>query len=189
MYILINVIYRVYSTVIGNGRTLQEDTVICGYKIPKGVNIIYNYIDWVFYIILMFIWCVLYIQVQTVFPTIVTGNMEEYVTDASAFKPERWMRGAEGEIHPYASLPYGHGARMCLGRRFADLEIQILLAKVLYYIIYYLFSFFSIFNQLNFAQLQLVRSYRLEFHHKPLKYAVTFMYAPDGELKFKMVKR
>lgn len=32
-------VLRVYSTVIGNGRTLQEDTVICGYRIPKGVSI------------------------------------------------------------------------------------------------------------------------------------------------------
>lgn len=31
-------VLRVYSTVIGNGRTLQEDTVICGYRIPKGVK-------------------------------------------------------------------------------------------------------------------------------------------------------
>lgn len=30
-------VFRVHSTVIGNGRTLQEDTVICGYRIPKGV--------------------------------------------------------------------------------------------------------------------------------------------------------
>ncbi|KAK0171465.1 hypothetical protein PV327_011260 [Microctonus hyperodae] len=30
-------VFRVYSTVIGNGRTLQHDTVICGYQIPKGV--------------------------------------------------------------------------------------------------------------------------------------------------------
>lgn len=27
-----------YSTVIGNGRTLQKDMVICGYRIPKGVS-------------------------------------------------------------------------------------------------------------------------------------------------------
>lgn len=99
-------VFRVYSTVIGNGRTLQEDTVISGYRIPKGI--------------------------QVVFPTLVTGNMEEYVTDASSFRPERWMKsGFEGKLHPFASLPYGTGARMCLGRRFADLEIQILLAKVI----------------------------------------------------------
>ena len=31
-------VFRMYSTVIGNGRTLQEDTVICGYRVPKGVS-------------------------------------------------------------------------------------------------------------------------------------------------------
>ncbi|SPP74231.1 probable cytochrome P450 301a1, mitochondrial [Drosophila guanche] len=134
-------VFRMYSTVIGNGRTLQEDSVICGYQVPKGV--------------------------QAVFPTIVTGNMEEYVTDAATFRPERWLKpqhgGVPGKLHPFASLPYGYGARMCLGRRFADLEMQILLAKLL-------------------------RNYKLEYKHKPLDYAVTFMYAPDGPLRFKMTR-
>ncbi|XP_058463856.1 probable cytochrome P450 301a1, mitochondrial [Malaya genurostris] len=135
-------VLRVYSTVIGNGRTLQEDTVICGYRIPKGV--------------------------QCVFPNLVTGTMEEYVTDAQSFKPERWLKPSQGgtgdNLHPFSTLPYGYGARMCLGRRFADLEMQILLAKLL-------------------------RSYKLEYHHDPLKYVVTFMYAPEGALKFKMTPR
>nr|UZE89823.1 cytochrome P450 CYP301A1 [Chrysoperla zastrowi sillemi] len=102
-------VFRVYSTVIGNGRTLQQDLEICGYHVPKGI--------------------------QCVFPTIITGNMEDYVTNASTFMPERWLskhseNSSNNTIHPFASLPYGHGARMCLGRRFADLEMQILLAKV-----------------------------------------------------------
>lgn len=66
-----------------------------------------------------------------VFPTVVTGNMEEYVSDAKTFKPSRWLKDNSNEtVHPFASLPYGYGARMCLGRRFADLEMQVLLAKV-----------------------------------------------------------
>lgn len=62
--------------------------------------------------------------------------MEEWVSpEPNSFMPERWMKRDQGcpesnQIHPFASLPYGYGARMCLGRRFADLEIQILLAKV-----------------------------------------------------------
>lgn len=32
-------VFRMYSTVIGNGRTLQQDMVIGGYQIPKGVGI------------------------------------------------------------------------------------------------------------------------------------------------------
>ncbi|CAH1160273.1 unnamed protein product [Phaedon cochleariae] len=133
-------VFRVYSTVIGNGRTLQEDMILLGYKVPKGV--------------------------QVVFPTVVTGNMAEYVSEADQFYPERWMKGGDEnfKLHPFASLPYGYGARMCLGRRFADLEIQVLLAK-------------------------LIRTYKLEFNHKPLEYKVSFMYAPDGELRFKMTKR
>ncbi|XP_054265135.1 probable cytochrome P450 301a1, mitochondrial [Macrosteles quadrilineatus] len=136
-------VFRMYSTVIGNGRTLQTDMTICGYRIPKGV--------------------------QLVFPTIVTGNMPEFVTEPEKFLPERWMKqtasnDAPLHIHPFASLPYGHGPRMCLGRRFADLEMQILLAK-------------------------LIRNFKLSYHHEPLEYKVTFMYAPDGDLKFRMEPR
>lgn len=32
--------FRMYPVVIGNGRQLTKDTVICGYNIPKGVRII-----------------------------------------------------------------------------------------------------------------------------------------------------
>ncbi|KAG8302514.1 hypothetical protein J6590_031585 [Homalodisca vitripennis] len=31
-------VFRMYSTVIGNGRTLQTDMTICGYRIPKGTT-------------------------------------------------------------------------------------------------------------------------------------------------------
>lgn len=40
-----------------------------------------------------------------------------------------------------------------------------------------------------FVDLQLIREYKIEYHYKPLKYKVTFMYAPDGELKFNMINR
>nr|CAD7408707.1 unnamed protein product [Timema cristinae] len=103
-------------------------------------------------------------MVQLVFPTIVTGNMARYVSRPDVFQPERWFKQSNSKLHPFASLPYGHGARMCLGRRFADTEIQVLLAK-------------------------LIRSYKLEFQHEPLDYKVTFMYAPDGALRFKMTPR
>lgn len=29
---------RMYPVVLGNGRSLQSDAVICGYKVPKGVR-------------------------------------------------------------------------------------------------------------------------------------------------------
>lgn len=57
--------------------------------------------------------------------------MEDYVDDAKSFKPSRWLKEeTDKKLHPFASLPFGHGARICLGRRFAELEMQVLLAKV-----------------------------------------------------------
>ena len=37
-FIQIEIFFRMYSTVIGNGRTLQNDMIICGYHVPKGVS-------------------------------------------------------------------------------------------------------------------------------------------------------
>jgi cytochrome P450 len=76
-------VLRMYSTVIGNGRTLVKDTPICGYLIPKGV--------------------------QVVFPNLVVGLSDDFVSDAGEFKPERWIKGEDNDmnLHKFASLPYG----------------------------------------------------------------------------------
>lgn len=57
---------------------------------------------------------------------------DEYFEKARSFVPERWMReGKELKEHnPFASLPFGHGPRMCPGRRLADQELQLVLSKV-----------------------------------------------------------
>lgn len=41
-----------------------------------------------------------------------------------------WEKQKEVGIHPFASLPFGFGRRMCIGKRFAEAELQLLLAKV-----------------------------------------------------------
>lgn len=53
------------------------------------------------------------------------------------------------------------------------------------------FEFISSYAMCNFCLcfLQLIRRYRLEYHHEPLDYAVTFMYAPDGPLRLRMIER
>lgn len=72
-----------------------------------------------------------YFQTQVIFQHYVMGNSEENFTDASEFRPERWMRRTPAQTHhAFASLPFGFGKRMCLGRRFAELEIHTIICKV-----------------------------------------------------------
>ncbi|XP_015787836.1 probable cytochrome P450 49a1 [Tetranychus urticae] len=58
----------------------------------------------------------------------------DYFTDPLSFKPDRWARKSREEIkaHLFAVLPFGHGPRMCIGRRIAELETLSLLSKIIY---------------------------------------------------------
>ncbi|EFA07521.1 cytochrome P450 49A1 [Tribolium castaneum] len=134
---------RMYPVIIGNGRSLQTDTVIAGYKVPKGTHVI--------------------------FPHLVVSNSEDYFHEPHRFLPERWLKTENAcpmhkKIHPFVTLPFGYGRRSCLGRRFAEAELQILLAKIF-------------------------RKYKVEYNYGPLSYKITPTYVPEQPLKFKLVKR
>ena len=52
-------------------------------------------------------------------------------TRPTEFLPERWSRDRPyGPIHPYSSLPFSHGTRMCIGKRIAEQEIFALIMRV-----------------------------------------------------------
>lgn len=60
---------------------------------------------------------------------------ERFFPRPNEFIPERWLRDtdkeiAKGQDFPFASQPFGHGPRGCLGQRFAEIEMYIALAKV-----------------------------------------------------------
>ena len=61
---------------------------------------------------------------------------EKHFREAKKFIPERWIkqddesRPEAKNAHPFVFMPFGFGPRMCLGRRFAELEMEIVLAKV-----------------------------------------------------------
>ena len=66
-------------------------------------------------------------------PIITLGNMEKYFPQPDKYIPERWLKDgpySNKKTHPFTTLPFGFGPRMCVGRRFADLEIETLVAKV-----------------------------------------------------------
>lgn len=72
-------------------------------------------------------------NVPIAFSLYTTSRMPEYFEDPLVFKPERWLRGDakshDQTKHAYASLPFGIGKRMCIGRRLADLEMHLLIAS------------------------------------------------------------
>ncbi|XP_049961311.1 probable cytochrome P450 49a1 isoform X2 [Schistocerca serialis cubense] len=71
-------------------------------------------------------------EVDMVLANIVLTNSNEHFSRASEFIPERWLKDVHSAqtAHPFAFMPFGFGPRMCIGRRFAELEIYTLLARV-----------------------------------------------------------
>ncbi|VVC39834.1 Hypothetical protein CINCED_3A013845 [Cinara cedri] len=128
---------RMYPVVIGNGRCMTKETIISGYKIPIGV--------------------------QVVFQHYAISNSSKYFSQPERFLPERWLKGSGYKHHPFASLPFGYGKRMCLGRRFADLELQTVVAKIF-------------------------QNFEVQYEYDDLEYTVHPIYMPNGPLKFKMIE-
>ncbi|XP_062976573.1 1,25-dihydroxyvitamin D(3) 24-hydroxylase, mitochondrial [Elgaria multicarinata webbii] len=79
-------------------RTLDKETVLGDYSLPKGTVLMIN--------------------------SHALGCNEEYFSDWTRFKPERWL---QKNINPFAHVPFGIGKRMCIGRRLAELQLQLAL--------------------------------------------------------------
>ena len=91
-------------------RVFDEDLEVLGYQIPSGVNIVLH-------------------------QHMMSLDERYYGKNAQKFLPERWLRDEKGkkkqEINPFASLPFGFGIRMCIGRRMAESMIYTLVSKIL----------------------------------------------------------
>jgi len=129
---------RIWPIASALSRKTQEDMVLSGYHIPKG--------------------------------TIVTrqgrNNDEEFYPQADTFIPERWIRGCpmHSTADPFTNLPFGHGARSCVGQRFARLELYIIAFKV-------------------------IQKFRLEYHHEPIEVDYTGLGHPDRDCKIRLIPR
>lgn len=65
----------------------------------------------------------------------VLQNDAEYFPQPEKFIPERWLKDS-GELsakktNPFVYLPFGFGPRSCIGRRFAEMEVIVLLTRFL----------------------------------------------------------
>ena len=90
-------------------REPTEDLILSGYLIPGGTA-------------------------QVIFLFFAMGRDEEVFENAEAFKPERWLRKKDfvstEAVEAFSSIPFGFGTRMCVGRRIAELELYLLLARI-----------------------------------------------------------
>ncbi|XP_011164781.2 cytochrome P450 CYP12A2 [Solenopsis invicta] len=132
---------RLFPLAVGNLRTMRTDVCLGGYKIPAGFDVIACH------------------SVISKKPT-QFSRTQEYI-------PERWLRGntefpSAKEAHPFAYMPFGFGPRTCIGRRFAEMEIETLLLTVM-------------------------RNFRIEWHHGPLEYESRFINIVVTPMQFKLV--
>ncbi|XP_032665214.1 uncharacterized protein LOC116841428 [Odontomachus brunneus] len=132
---------RVFHIAIGSLRTLQTDAILAGYHIPKGVDVIACH------------------SVAALDPA--------YYPRPQEFIPERWLRGntefpSAKAAHPFSYMPFGFGPRTCIGRRFAEMELETLLMTV-------------------------VRNFRLEWHHEPMTYTSKFINTLKAPLRLKII--
>eukprot|EP01100_Stratorugosa_tubuloviscum_P013609 TRINITY_DN6918_c0_g1_i1.p1 TRINITY_DN6918_c0_g1~~TRINITY_DN6918_c0_g1_i1.p1 ORF type:complete len:537 (+),score=219.24 TRINITY_DN6918_c0_g1_i1:85-1695(+) len=107
---------RINPVVAANSRSFDYDIVIKGYRVPANSYLILA--NWV------------------------TSRSEKYFKDALKFNPDRHVNK---QHHPFAALTFGSGARSCVGKRLALMEIQTALM--------YLVLNFKIENKGNFPNI------------------------------------
>lgn len=108
---------RVYPLTVGNARTQANDVVISGYRVPKGTLISMNSVTLI--------------------------KDDAHYPRAREFLPERWLRASkENEksaecphalkaSSPFVYLPFGFGSRSCIGRRIAEMELELGIARLI----------------------------------------------------------
>jgi len=99
--------HRLRPVAAGVGRRTQVPMVLSDYHVPRGVSVQYL--------------------------AFVSSSCASQYDDPLVYRPERWLRGHEchHQAHAFSYIPFGHGARMCIGRRFAELELGILVIRAL----------------------------------------------------------
>jgi cytochrome P450 len=85
-------------------RVAKEDTELAGYPVAAGSEVLL----WVYFM----------------------HNDPRWFPRPSEFRPQRFLQNSGEVLHPHAYAPFGAGPRACLGRHFALVEAQLLLAAI-----------------------------------------------------------
>ncbi|KAK7907140.1 hypothetical protein WMY93_015752 [Mugilogobius chulae] len=94
---------RLYPTIVGTSRSLEKDIVIEGIHIPAGATLMFS--------------------------TYVACRMEKFFKDPMKFDPDRFHPDAPKPYYCY--YPFSLGPRSCLGKKFAQMEAKVVMAKLL----------------------------------------------------------
>ncbi|XP_070548935.1 cytochrome P450 27C1-like [Ptychodera flava] len=95
---------RLYPPIANLARILDKDISVGGYQIPAGTAIVGQ------------MWLM--------------SRDPKCFSDPLEFRPERWIRVEKEHFYGFKSLPFGYGPRMCIGKRLAELEIYLTLARL-----------------------------------------------------------
>lgn len=94
----------------------------------------------------------------------------QHFDDADNFVPERWLKSshpnacpAKKPSSPFVYLPFGFGPRSCVGKRIADMELSVIIKRLL-------------------------ETYQIEYDYGEIQYRNGFIIAPYGDLKFKFIQ-
>ncbi|KAJ1160035.1 hypothetical protein NDU88_000537 [Pleurodeles waltl] len=105
MKAVVKEVLRLYPVIPGNARVISDRDIQVGeYTIPKKTLITLCHYA--------------------------TSRDEKTFPNPDKFQPERWLK-KDTSFHPYASIPFGFGKRSCIGKRIAELEVYLALARIL----------------------------------------------------------
>nr|CAD7463957.1 unnamed protein product [Timema tahoe] len=96
---------RLYPSVPIVARTLSEDVPMGKVTLPKGC--------------------------QVIITPYATHRIPHIYPDPEKFDPDRFLPENMRGIHPYAYIPFSAGPRICIGYKFAMLEMKMLLGEIL----------------------------------------------------------
>jgi len=96
---------RILPPVVAFTRTAAQPFDMEGYHVPAGTMLLYTIVG--------------------------THYMDELYPNPLEFRPERFAPDAERKYSPYEYLPFGGGARLCLGQPLAMMEIKVALSILL----------------------------------------------------------
>lgn len=97
---------RIHPFANGNFRSTGKDLVLSGYQVPKGT------------------------EVSMI--SLSLFRNPDYYQNPDKFMPERWLREPQSKKNnPFVHLPFGFGARSCIGRRIVNMEMECAIARII----------------------------------------------------------